>query len=137
VPGSSRLLAGRAAGRAENVAMNTGSGKQSGGSPGGRRHLRSDRSGVDVVQPIHVEQGGLKLTRLDIIGRERGQPGAASRFHAVDRPATELAPGVAFARTVLPGTRQVARFVRAQALVSGGSQTDVVNMVAGRPSIGR
>jgi hypothetical protein len=115
--------------------MNTGGGKQSVGIPGGRRHLRSDRSGVAFVQPIHVEQGCLNLTRLDIIGCERGEPGAASRFNAVDRPASELALGVAFARTVLSGTRQVARFVRAQALVSGGSQTEVINMLAGRPSI--
>jgi len=115
--------------------MNTGSGKQSGGIPGGRRHLRSDRSGVALVQPIDGEQGGANLTRLDIISREKGEPAAASGFNAVDGPAAELALGVAFARRLLAGTGQFARFARAQALVSRGSRTEVVNMVAGSPSI--
>lgn len=112
--------------------MNTGSGKQSGGIPGGRRHLSGDRSGVALVQPIHLEQGGLNKTRLDIISREKGEPGAASGFNAVDGPAAELALGVAFARRLLAGTGQFARFARAQARVSCGSRTEVLQLGRGK-----
>jgi hypothetical protein len=72
---------------------------------------------------------------LTLSAEKRVEPGAASGFNAVDGPAAELALGVAFARRLLAGTGQFARFARAQALVSGGSQTEVVNMVAGRVSI--
>lgn len=92
---------------------------------------------VDVTRSC---KGPAASTPCPALPRAATSQPSSSRFRArpaslLAGPASELAPGVAFARTVLPGIRQVARFVRAQALVSGGSQTDVVNMVAGRPSI--
>jgi hypothetical protein len=97
---------------------------------------RGDRARFALVQPMHVEHGGLDLTNYEVVDRETGELGSVTSFSAVDGQARKVALDVSYARPVFQGKGEVAGFVRAEAATASGTRGDVVNMVGGRFSLG-
>ena len=97
---------------------------------------RGDRARLALVQPMHVEYGGLDLTSDEVVDRETGELGSVTRFNAVDGQARKLALDVSYATPVFNGQGEVAGFVRAEAATASGERGDVVNMAGGRFSLG-
>lgn len=97
---------------------------------------RGDRARFALVQPMHVEHGGLDLTNYEVVDRETGELGSVTRFNAVDGQARKLALDVSYATPVFGDQGEVAGFVRAEAATASGLRGDIVNMVGGRFSLG-
>jgi hypothetical protein len=97
---------------------------------------RGDRARFALVQPMHVERGGLDLTNDEVIDRETGELGSVTRFVGVGGNARRLALETSYATPVFEGQGEVSGFVRAEATTASGARGEVVNMVGGRFSVG-
>ncbi len=97
---------------------------------------QGDRARLALVQPMHVEHGGLDLTSYEVLDRETGELGSVTRFNAVDGQARRLGLDLSYATPVFNGLGEVAGFVRAEAATADGTRGDVVNMAGGRFSLG-
>ena len=95
-----------------------------------------DRARFALVQPMHVEHGGLNLTNYEVVDRETGDLGSVTSFNAVDGLARKLALDVSYGTPVFGGEGEVAGFVRAEAATASGLRGDVVHMLGGRFSLG-
>jgi len=95
-----------------------------------------DRARFALVQPMHVEHGGLDLTNYEVVDRETGELGSVTSFNAVDGLARKLALDVSYGTPVFGGEGEVAGFVRAEAATASGLRGDVVHMLGGRFSLG-
>jgi hypothetical protein len=95
-----------------------------------------DRARFALVQPMHVEHGGLNLTNYEVVDRETGELGSVTSFNAVDGLARKLALDVSYGAPVFGGQGEVAGFVRAEAATAAGLRGDVVHMLGGRFSLG-
>jgi hypothetical protein len=95
-----------------------------------------DRARFALVQPMHVEHGGLNLTNYEVVDRETGERGSVTSFNAVDGLARKLALDVSYGAPVFGGEGEVAGFVRAEAATASGLRGDVVHMLGGRFSLG-
>ena len=95
-----------------------------------------DRARFALVQPMHVEHGGLNLTNYEVVDRETGELGSVTSFNAVDGLARKLALDVSYGTPVFGGEGEVAGFVRAEAATASGLRGDVVHMLGGRFSLG-
>ena len=95
-----------------------------------------DRARFALVQPMHVEHGGLNLTNYEVVDRETGELGSVTSFNAVDGLARKLALDVSYGTPVFGGQGEVAGFVRAEAATASGLRGDVVHMLGGRFSLG-
>jgi hypothetical protein len=92
---------------------------------------KSDRARIALVQPMHVENGGLDLTGIEVVDRTTGELGQVTRFTPVDDRAREFALEAMYARPILDGRAQAAGFIRSEAAAAKGVRSSVDHMMGG------
>ncbi len=76
---------------------------------------KTDRAHFAIVQPLHVEDGALNFTSLQVTDRELGVIGARNYLTPIDNRARELALEAYYSVPVMDGKGSVAGFLRAEA----------------------
>ncbi len=96
-----------------------------------------DRDGarIALLQPMHVENGGLNITSGEVINRQTGQIGETITFTPIDGQARKLALEAVYARSAFKDRAQLSAFIRSEALTAQGNGADAVHMIGGALSI--
>ncbi len=95
-----------------------------------------DAARIALIQPMHVETGGLNISSSEVVDRQTGQLGETVTFTPIDGQARKLALEAVYARSTFNGRGQVSAFVRGEANTAVGHGGDTVQMIGGALSIG-
>ncbi len=90
---------------------------------------KSDRAHFAIVQPLHIEQGALNYTSLEVTDRDLGVIGAAQYLTPLDNRARELAFEAYYSVPVMDGQGSVAGFLRAEAESSDDLGRDAEHLI--------
>jgi hypothetical protein len=101
------------------------------------RILRSgDRARLALLQPLHVESGWLRSTGVEVLDRDTGELGVASRTFALDSRDRRLVIEAAYSATILDGAGQVSAFMRNELSPSAQSEMYPRSLVGAAFSVG-
>ncbi len=90
---------------------------------------KSDKAHFALVQPLHVEDGALSFTSLEVVDRSLGVIGGQRYLTPIDNRSRELALEAYYSVPVLDGQGSVAGFVRTEAKSSDDMGREAENLI--------